>query len=114
MEINLLKEGTAVIRKITNPTVQLDVVNRTLTLSGKEEIKMAGNAGNYTGQMQQLFAKEGGWVDPQNPTAEQKAMQARNKAKDAAVTAFFNKIETALTAYATTCFAIENPETTEA
>jgi hypothetical protein len=108
MKITLLKKGNTVVRSITSPVVQLDVANRTLTLSGKDEVKMDGG-GVYTGQMQQMFAKEGGYVDATNPTAEQTAMQARNSAKEVAVTAFFDAVESALTAYATACYAIENP-----
>lgn len=91
-----------VIRKIVNPTLQLDLTNNNIFLSGQEELKLLDGQ-VVTTQANALFNQ----MQPLNTTPEQQLAQA---AKSAAKEACLVAIKTALTTYAQECYAIEHPE----
>lgn len=105
MEIELVKEGTTVIRKIANPVVQLDIANGTVTVSGKDVITMQGG-GEFVGEMRQLCAQEFSFG-----MTEVEAIKTRNAAKETAKTAYLLAHEVALQKYVKACFLIDNPVT---
>jgi hypothetical protein len=109
MEIELVKEGTTVIRKIANPAVHLDIANGTVTVSGKDVITMQGG-GEFTGEMRQLCAPEPSF-GMANTTPEETAKTTRNTAKETAKVAYLLAHEVALQKYVKACFLIDNPVT---
>lgn len=107
MEIVLLLDGTSVIRKIIKPTVQLDIFNGNVTVSGQDVVKMM-NGEEFVGDMRQLCTLEPVYAMAE-PTAEDNAKTARNAAKETAKQAYLTSHETALKKYVKACFDINNP-----
>jgi hypothetical protein len=90
-----------VIRKIVNPTVQVDLAHDNLFLNGQEELTLLDGQ-TVTTPASALFNNN---LAPSPTTEQQAAQTAKQAAKEAALTA----IKDALTTYAQACYAIEHP-----